>query len=417
MTKRYTLAKLAAYASNATMAAVCNLTPLLFLVFRDLYDVSFSLLGTLVLINFSTQLAIDLIFSFFSHRFNIPLSLRGMAGLAILGMTLFALAPYLFPNHVYLGLVLGTVVFSAASGFAEVLVSPVIAAIPSDDPEAQMSKLHAVYAFSVVGVVLVVTLFFIFFETTAWPFLALIFTLPAILALVLYSIAELPPMTTPERLSVTLSFFKNRALYLSFIGIFLGGAAEVIMAQWCSAYLEAALGIQKALGDLLGVALFSLMLGIGRYGYSKWGKDIEKTLTLGASLAAVCYLSAILSPWPILGLLAAGMTGLCVSMLWPGSLLIASERFSHSGVFIFALMAAGGDMGAALGPQAVGWITDFAAKSSALLAVANRLSVSPDALGMKLGLLLGAVISIGAATVMLTFYRQKKNGFSASSPQ
>ena len=70
MQNRYQMAKIAAYASNATMAAVCNLSPLLFLVFRDLYDISFSLLGTLVLINFTTQLGIDLVFSFFSHKFN-----------------------------------------------------------------------------------------------------------------------------------------------------------------------------------------------------------------------------------------------------------------------------------------------------------------------------------------------------------
>ena len=415
MQNRYQMAKIAAYASNATMAAVCNLSPLLFLVFRDLYDISFSLLGTLVLINFTTQLGIDLVFSFFSHRFNIPLSLKCMAGMAIVGFALFGLAPFLFPHHVYLGLVLGTVIFSAASGFAEVLVSPVIAAIPADDPEAEMSKLHAVYAFSVVGVVLIVTLFFAFFPHTAWPALPFIFTLLGVFTLVLYSIAELPPMQTPERLSVTLSFFKNRTLYLSFLGIFLGGAAELIMAQWCSTYLEAALSIPKALGDLLGVALFSLMLGIGRYGYSKWGKNIEKTLTVEAALAAVCYLTAVFSPLPILGLVGAAMTGLCVSMLWPGSLLIASERFSDSGLFIFAMMAAGGDMGAALGPQVVGWITDLAKESAALLALADRLSLSADALGMKLGLLLGALVCVSASLVMLRFWHTKKKAQEVKS--
>ena len=408
MKNRYALAKLAAYASNATMAGVCNLTPLLFLVFRELYDVSFSLLGTLVLINFSTQLAIDLVFSFFSHRFNIPLSLKCMAGLGIMGFVLFALAPHLFPNNVYVGLVIGTIVASAASGFAEVLVSPLIDAIPSDDPEGEMSKLHAVYAFGVLGVVLVVTLFFAFFAHTAWPWLAMIFTLPAILALVLYCVAELPPIKAPEKLSVTVSFFKNPAIYLSFFGILLSGAAELIMAQWCSAYLEAALGISKTLGDLLGVAFFALMLGIGRYAYSRWGRNIEKTLLIGASGAALCYLIAVFSPWPILGLIGAGMTGLCVSMLWPGSLLIASDRFPDYGVFIFALMAAGGDLGAALGPQAVGWITDLALTRPALLSLAERLSLSPDALGMKLGLLLGAAVSIGAAAVMFLFWRDKR---------
>lgn len=408
MNSRYRLAKLAAYSSNITMAAVGNLSPLLFLVFRELYGISFSLLGTLVLINFATQLLIDLCFSFFSHRFNIPLSLKCMAGLGIAGFILFALAPYLFPNNVYLGLVIGTVVFSGASGFAEVLVSPLIDAIPSDDPEAEMSKLHAVYAFGVVGVVAVATLYFAIFDMTAWPWLSMIFTLPPTFALILYFVADLPPIKAPEKLSVTVSFFKNPAIYLSFIGILLGGAAELIMAQWCSAYLEAVLKIDKALGDILGVAFFALMLGIGRYAYSKWGKNIEKTLFIGAAGAVLCYLTAVFSPWPVLGLIGAGMTGLCVSMLWPGSLLIASDRFPDCGVFIFALMAAGGDLGAAIGPQAVGWITDLALKNPDLLAFADRLSLTPDALGMKLGLLLGALVSLGACAVMLTFCLQCK---------
>ena len=64
--------KLACYSSNVTMSVAGNLSPILFLTFRTLYGVSYSLLGTLVLINFVTQLVIDLIFSFFSHRFNIP---------------------------------------------------------------------------------------------------------------------------------------------------------------------------------------------------------------------------------------------------------------------------------------------------------------------------------------------------------
>ena len=64
--------KFACYSSNVTMSVTTNLSPILFLTFRTLYDISYSMLGLLVLINFVTQLTIDLIFSFFSHRFNIP---------------------------------------------------------------------------------------------------------------------------------------------------------------------------------------------------------------------------------------------------------------------------------------------------------------------------------------------------------
>ena len=64
--------KYACYTSNITMSIVGNLSPLLLLTFRDLYWISFTLLGTLVAVNFATQLMVDLIFSFFSQTGQIP---------------------------------------------------------------------------------------------------------------------------------------------------------------------------------------------------------------------------------------------------------------------------------------------------------------------------------------------------------
>ena len=71
MNVSYTKVKYACYITNITMSVVANLSPLLFLTFRSLYGISYSLLGLLVVINFSTQLLVDLIFSFFSHKFDI----------------------------------------------------------------------------------------------------------------------------------------------------------------------------------------------------------------------------------------------------------------------------------------------------------------------------------------------------------
>ena len=119
--------KYACYSTNVTMSVVGNLSPLLFLTFRSLYGISYSKLGLLVMINFVTQLGIDLVFSFFSHRFNVSKTVKAIPVIAVAGFGLYALLPVLFPQYAYLGLALGTVIFSAASGLAEVLISPVIA--------------------------------------------------------------------------------------------------------------------------------------------------------------------------------------------------------------------------------------------------------------------------------------------------
>ena len=104
--------KYACYSANVTMSVVCNLSPVLFLVFRSLYGISYSLLGLLVLINFCTQLVVDLIFSFFSHKFNIAKTVKSIPVIAVAGFLVYAIWPFFFPEQVYLGLVIGTVIFS-----------------------------------------------------------------------------------------------------------------------------------------------------------------------------------------------------------------------------------------------------------------------------------------------------------------
>ena len=65
MTPSYARAKWACYAGNITQAITGNIPPLLFITFHKLYNISYSLLGLLVLVFFFSQLTIDLIFSFF----------------------------------------------------------------------------------------------------------------------------------------------------------------------------------------------------------------------------------------------------------------------------------------------------------------------------------------------------------------
>ena len=106
--------------------------------------------------------------------------------------------------------------------------------------------------------------------------------------------------------------------------------------------------------------MFAVMLGLGRSLYAKYGKHIRRVLFAGTIGAAVCYLTAAFSNIALVGLIACGLTGFCVSMLWPGSLLVASDKFPTAGVAVFALMAAGGDLGGSVGPQLVGIVVDTA---------------------------------------------------------
>ena len=149
-------------------------------------------------------------------------------------------------------------------------------------------------------------------------------------------------------------------------------------------------------------------MGVGRSLYGKIGKHVERVLLLGSAGAALCYLVAAVSPWPIFGLLSCAITGLCVSMLWPGSLIAVADRVPNGGVFMYALLAAGGDFGAAIGPQLVGIVTDTAIASPALTQIAQGLQLAPEQLGMKLGMLVGMLFPLTAVPIFAVLLKSKK---------
>ena len=116
---------------------------------------------------------------------------------------------------------------------------------------------------------------------------------------------------------------------------------------------------------------------------------------MGSIGAAVCYLTAALCPIPAVGLAACALTGICTSLLWPGTLIVAAERVPTGGVVMYALLAAGGDLGSSAIPQLIGVITDL---SAAHLPGGERM-------GMRLGMLLGACCPILAACIYRKFLR------------
>jgi fucose permease len=189
--------------------------------------------------------------------------------------------------------------------------------------------------------------------------------------------------------------------------IFLGGASEVTMSEWVSSFIESGVGLPKIVGDMLGVAAFSLMLGIGRSGYAKFGKNVSLFMLIGMAGAAACYIIAGASLNPVVTLVACVVSGLCVSMLWPGTLIFAEERFSNLGVASYALLAAGGDLGASVAPQLVGIISDGVATLGVAESIAERLGITTEQVGMRAGMLSAAIFPI-VGVIVIAVMRSKR---------
>ena len=366
-----------------------------------------------MLVNFCTQLTVDLIFTLFSKRFNVRQIVRIMPMITSAGLLIYALAPTLFPNHAYAGLLLGTVIFSVSAGLSEVLLSPVIAAIPSETPQKDMSLLHSLYAFGVFTVVVVSTLFLKLFGSQNWMYLTVFLAILPIFAAVLFMLSPMPDMTTADETKTNLKGTKKRTVGLILcVGcIFFGSCAETAMSNWISGFMETALHIDKALGDILGMATFAILLGLARISYAKYGKNILRVLFVEMIGAAACYLVAGLSTGVIPAFIACILTGCFTAMLWPGTLILMEENIPHAGVAAFALMAAGGDLGASVAPQLLGIVVDQVAVSDLAARLSPSLGLTPEQIGMKAGMLVCAVFPILGTLLLLyikRFFRKNK---------
>lgn len=393
-TRNYSRTKLSCYFSYLSMASAFSLPPILFVTFREMYGISYTLLGTLVLINFCTQLSIDLIFSFFTKYFNIHKTVKVMPLLTSAGLCIYAIIPTMFPQYAYLGLLIGTVIFSVASGLSEVLLSPLIAAIPSKHPEKDMSMLHSLYAWGVFGVVVISTIFLNIFGRENWMYLTIFLAIFPLVASYLFATSPMPEVIISHSNDSKGREKRSFGLALCVACIFLGSCAENTMSSWISGYMENALNIPKTLGDIFGMALFAILLGVVRTWYAKYGGNISTVLLFSMIGATACYLIVGLSDNTILSFLACILVGCFTSMLWPGTLILMEEKLPNLGIAAYALMAAGGDSGAAIAPQLLSVIVDNVSGSDWAAQLSTTLSLSTEQIGMKVGMLVAAIFPL-----------------------
>ena len=411
LSQKYRLTKLSCYSSNFSMTSVFCLPPMLFVTFREMYGISYTLLGTLVLVNFCTQLMIDLVFTFFSKYFNIKLTVSVMPIFTSLGLIIYALAPVIFKDNVYLGLLIGTVLFSVSAGLSEVLLSPIVAAIPSEHVDRDMSLLHSLYAWGLVAMVALCSVFIFLFGSHNWPYLVMIMALLPIVSAILFMVSPLPPMEFSSTAKTAKGKKYALGIALCVACIFLGGAAEVTMTNWLSTFAENTLNLPKLWVDIGGLAIFAALLGFGRTLYSKYGKNISAVLLWGMISSFICYLIVGLTSSNVVAIVACVFMGFCVSMLWPGTLIFMEENMPSLGVAAYALMAAGGDLGASVAPQLMGIVVDSVSQSNTASSLAQTFSVTSTDIGMKAGMLVSSLFPLcGIVVVILLrgYFKKRK---------
>lgn len=367
-----------------------NMSPFLFIPLKLLYGISYTQLGFMVFINFLTQFAADLYFGKHVNKHGYRPFLIGAHFSMAFGLALFAFTPWIAPNNIHTLLVISTVIFSGAAGLLEVMLSPIVNSIPCENKGSSMAFLHSFFAIGLFTVALLTTLFLYVFGNELWFVIVLVWALIPLFNAFIFIKAPLPGITSEsERMKIG-KLLKHPVFIIGFFAIFFGAAAELLIVQWGSSYLERGLGIVKVAGDVWGLCLFALMAGAGRIIFATAGKklNLNNVLVFGSLISVFCYTIVAIAPYPWMVFAAFGIIGFSTSMLWPGTLLVASNKLPFTGVMIFALLAGGGDWGMAVVGQVVGYLTDFFADR------APKTAANAEQYGFKVAIAVAVVVPL-----------------------
>jgi len=316
------------------------------------------------MVNFAIQMAVSLVLGPVVDRFGFRRFIVGAHIAAATGMAWFATAGRV-PIAPYIVLLTGTMIFAVAGGLLELLLSPILNALPTDEKSSAMSILHAFFSFGHVGVALLTTLFLFVFGRDAWPFVLMIWGIVPLINGVLFALCPIQDTPPVKQQSPAGRVARQPLFFVLVLAIFFAGASEIAFSQWASAFLEQITGIPKVLGDIAGVGMFAAMMGVARIGYGiikkkkvSWLPSQSRLMLIGSGLALICYVIMAVSPNPVLALLACAFCGLGVGLLWPGVLSLSVNAFPLAGTWMFAILAAAGSSGGAEGSSIFSVIAD-----------------------------------------------------------
>ena len=346
----------ACFVGYIVQAVVNNFVPLLFLTFQAQFGIPLSQVTALITLNFLLQLAVDGASVFFIDRIGYRASALLAHGFAALGLIFLAVLPSVLPSA-FAGLLIAVTFYALGGGLLEVIISPIVEACPSEHKAKTMSLLHSFYCWGSAGVVVLSTLFLAVFGSGSWRVLALIWALLPVANGLFFLKTPLAPLVEEGEKGMTAGeLFRSKMFWVILLMMVCAGASEQAVSQWASTFAEKGLGVSKALGDLTGPTVFSLLMGLSRLIYGKRGDkmDLTRTMLGCCGLCIVAYLLIGLTRSPLAGLLGVGLCGFSVGIFWPGTFSTAAASLRRGGTALFALMALAGDLGCSAGPTVAG---------------------------------------------------------------
>lgn len=349
----------ACFAGYIVQAIVNSFVPLLFVTFQETYNIPLTQITLLITVNFVVQLLIDMLSAGFIDKIGYRASVIIAHICAAAGLALLTILPEVLPDP-FVGILIAVFVYAIGGGLIEVLISPIIEACPTDNKESAMSLLHSFYCWGCTGVVLVSTIFFTVFGISHWKVLTLLWTILPLANMLLFTKVPIYSLQEEGERGMNLGeLFREKMFWILMLMMVCSGAAEQSVSQWASTFAEKGLGITKSVGDLVGPMLFSILMGLSRLLYGKYGEkwNLDRFMKLSCVLCIASYLCISFIPVPMVELLGCGLCGFSVGILWPGTFSKAAAALRRGGTLLFAMLALAGDLGCSGGPTLVGFVS------------------------------------------------------------
>lgn len=394
MKSKYSLTKKACYLGYAIQAVVNNLTSLLFIIFNsEPFSLSQEQLGRLIFFNFFSQLLIDAFSIYIVPRLGYRRCVVLAQGCSFLGFIFLGVLPNVISP--YLGLLMAIIFLAIGSGFIEVLISPIAEALPTNNKAANMSFLHSFYCWGQAATVIFTTLLLLFLGRDNWFYIPFVWAILPAINTVLFSITPILVLEGDKNNTFKLrSILNDKRFYLFLILMFCAGGSEITMVQWTSFFVETGFSIDKWVGDILGPCMFAIFMGLGRVLYAVFGKKVKpnSVIMVSAFICTVTYLLVALSNSAVLSLIACAVCGISVSVMWPGVYSSATETFKGSGASLFSVLALFGDLGCAVIPWLLGFISDYSVTNGFAEKFARFFNLSGSQSGIQLGFFIASAI-------------------------
>lgn len=397
-TKKYMSTKIACYTGYFVQAIINNLAPLFYVIFQNEFEINYTKISWLIMLNFVTQLFVDIMSVKVIEKLGYRISIVLAHVFSSLGLLLLGILPRAMENH-YIGLVIPIIIYATGSGLIEVLVSPIVEGLPLENKSGEMSLLHSFYCWGQMSVVLFTTIAIKFAGSENWVYAPMLWAIiPFINMFMFMKVPIFPPVPEGEDEMKVSELFRSGTFILLGLLMLCAGASELAMSQWASTFAEESLGVDKLIGDLLGPCLFALLMASARVVFGLVGDkvDVKKVLTFSAGLCVTAYLLSTLSKSPIASLIGCGLCGLSVATMWPGVFSFAAKIFPRGGTPLFAMLAVFGDFGCAFGPWLAGVVSDGVR--------ASTITFDP----LKFGLMIAVVFPI-TMIITISVLSKKKN--------